>query len=712
MKIVFNIDFVTENVTVETTNALTFGEGGGSGGAVDSVNGETGVVVLTTSDIAEGSRLYFTAARVLASLLTGLSTATNSLITASDSVLIGFGKLQAQITALSNSLSNYVTGGASSADNSIAVYNGTTGKIIKDGLVKSNRIINSLSMGLVSGGNITINADPTKFNISAGKGVIVDNYTDVDNPVVYEVTWNTFTAVTPTFLGTNTSSQILIDRTGAIRQQAAFPTPEEHRDYIYLGQLGHANLTSINAVINRPEVAISSSDQLKDFEDFIGIVNTGNLISANGSNLSINKSEGYFYATGSNFATSNKNPNIKYLSAQILASLRLRTQTGNGATGVTVIDPANYDVGGVITNISGTRFTNQRVFLTISGNIVIQYGQTLYNTQSLAIQGISRESFVVFENVQNNAALIGIITVRNNATNLSDTAQALITYTSKFGEVNAAGAGISVSTLQNAYNNSETPEITTDSTRGAVTFKRGSASDTNDVIEVLKGDNTKVFAVTGEGNVTATNLSGTNTGNETTSTLGATINGATAATPNDTDLVATVDTSVLKKITWTNVKAFLKTYFDTLYSKKFTELYITTGDQTRTTNTLVDIVGLTFTIEPNKRYSICGRISIGCNNTGGVQLALVVPGTSTMVFSTNGLTNLTTAFITERTGVSGALSSIMNTQNRTQNPIDVYAEVTSDATGGICAFQFQPVTNTQTATIHQANTLLIVTELI
>jgi hypothetical protein len=54
---------------------------------------------------------------------------------------------------------------------------------------------------------------------------------------------------------------------------------------------------------------------------------------------------------------------------------------------------------------------------------------------------------------------------------------------------------------------------------------------------------------------------------ETTATIGALINGANAAVPNDTDLVATADASILKKITWTNVKAFFKTYFDTLYEK-------------------------------------------------------------------------------------------------------------------------------------------------
>ena len=66
-------------------------------------------------------------------------------------------------------------------------------------------------------------------------------------------------------------------------------------------------------------------------------------------------------------------------------------------------------------------------------------------------------------------------------------------------------------------------------------------------------------------NSAVANLSGTNTGDETAARIGALINGSSAATPNDADLVATAESSVLKKITWTNVKTFLKTYFDAIY---------------------------------------------------------------------------------------------------------------------------------------------------
>jgi hypothetical protein len=63
---------------------------------------------VTTTDISEGTNEYFTAARVRAVLLTGLSLATNAVISATDSVLVAFGKLQAQITANLTTLTTHV----------------------------------------------------------------------------------------------------------------------------------------------------------------------------------------------------------------------------------------------------------------------------------------------------------------------------------------------------------------------------------------------------------------------------------------------------------------------------------------------------------------------------------------------------------------------------------------------------------------------------
>lgn len=57
-----------------------------------------------------------------------------------------------------------------------------------------------------------------------------------------------------------------------------------------------------------------------------------------------------------------------------------------------------------------------------------------------------------------------------------------------------------------------------------------------------------------------------------TAGLGSTINGATSkATPVDTDMVGLMDSAadnVLKKLSWANIKATFKSYFDTLYSPK------------------------------------------------------------------------------------------------------------------------------------------------
>jgi hypothetical protein len=106
----------------DLANTLTIS----STGNVRSVNGAAGDVILTTdninegltnkyytdakvnaviatkttSDIAEGVNKYFTEARVIASILSGLTSQPNTVITNTDSILVAFGKLQTQHSTL------------------------------------------------------------------------------------------------------------------------------------------------------------------------------------------------------------------------------------------------------------------------------------------------------------------------------------------------------------------------------------------------------------------------------------------------------------------------------------------------------------------------------------------------------------------------------------------------------------------------------------
>ena len=89
--------------------------------AVTSVNGQTGAVVLTTTNIAEGTNEYFTQARARTSVSAGTG--------------ISYDNLTGVITNSSPSLGGDVVGPASATDNAIARFNTTTGKLIQNSTV-------------------------------------------------------------------------------------------------------------------------------------------------------------------------------------------------------------------------------------------------------------------------------------------------------------------------------------------------------------------------------------------------------------------------------------------------------------------------------------------------------------------------------------------------------------------------------------------------
>jgi hypothetical protein len=115
--------------------------------AVTSVNGYTGTVVLTTTDVAEGTNQYFTTARARTSVSAGTG--------------ISYDNTTGVITNSSPSLGGDVVGPASATDNAIARFDITTGKLIQNSIV-------------------------TVSDTGAISGVIAENFTPVTAPTYLE----------------------------------------------------------------------------------------------------------------------------------------------------------------------------------------------------------------------------------------------------------------------------------------------------------------------------------------------------------------------------------------------------------------------------------------------------------------------------------------------------------------------------------------------
>jgi hypothetical protein len=353
-------------------------------------------------------------------------------------------------------------------------------------------------------------ASTTTFNVAPVKGWIVDDTTNPLSPQLYYVDYSGGTH-TATYVNTSTETWVYLTSGGTISQSNIELTEQQRRQNIFLGKLGHANKTNIINAFSQPDFVLSPLSQLRDMFNPIGFINGGIYASPNGVNLSFNTSAGYLYGLGINFANDTLNPNSLYVSGTAPCTFQYRTQTGGTASNTTSIDPTKWDVGGVVTTISGTKATNQRIYLVQNGIFRVQYGQTEYNQLSAAIEGIATEQFNTFSNFTNNGILIGVLSVLSTATNLSDTSKARFFFTSKFGETVGAAGGISTTTLQQAYNNSVTPEITTNSTLGPLSVKNGAGTLDNvtNVFEGVDSGGTTTSIIRADGTFSGSSISAT-----------------------------------------------------------------------------------------------------------------------------------------------------------------------------------------------------------
>lgn len=172
---------------------------------VTSVNGSTGAVTLTTTNIAEGTNLYHTDARVLGTQITA-PTLTNAAIATNDTVQVSLGKLQAQISSKEGSLAAGTSAQYYRGDKSFQTLDtlavpentnlyftdtrartATVADAIADAVTNiapsQNAVFDALALKLNSGSFIQWNTsgvqtiDPSRLNLgapSASKAVVTD----------------------------------------------------------------------------------------------------------------------------------------------------------------------------------------------------------------------------------------------------------------------------------------------------------------------------------------------------------------------------------------------------------------------------------------------------------------------------------------------------------------------------------------------------------
>lgn len=320
-------------------------------------------------------------------------------------------------------------------------------------------------------------ASTTTFSVTAIEGQIVDTTTAPGSTSITRVSYPGGTNITATQRTTAPTTYLLIDANSQLVQLATVPTEAQRRDMIFLGIIAHPGLTVLTSVDVQPDICTNPGAQIRELWAAIRYVNEGIAPYANGANLQLNITGGHLHGLGLNWAGDTKNPMVRAVGPYIAAQMRYRLRAGGTFAATTSIDPTRWDNAGVLATVGGgiNSATNQRIYIAPAGQIVIQYGQTVYPSLDAAISNAATETFVVAPSAAENLHQIGILSVIRTATALNNTAQARFLSVSKFGELSGGSAGATTATLQTVYTNSSPSRITTDATRGALKVTAGAA---------------------------------------------------------------------------------------------------------------------------------------------------------------------------------------------------------------------------------------------
>jgi hypothetical protein len=370
---------------------------------------------------------------------------------------------------------------------------------------------NNTSTGILQGGSITNAVTGTTFNVSSGNGYVSNNFNPL-SPTFDIVSWGDYSGITSTYVSDTgeTHTYILIDEDFNIiqRRGSLVLTSQEKRQNILLGGILHIN-GQILFSWDRQIPLTNPTNNLEDLTTSIGpFSRSGNLIGSITGSLELIKSLGSAFYFGGNINTNIEDPNI--LTTNDLSGSTLVYSSGAGVIGLSgsSIDAVNYDPDGLgsIQTIDDNKYVVHRIWHQPTENVLVfQYGQNQFDTLAEAKSKFPTSSFIAPPVLLEESYLTAVIVVKKGITNLDDPNTSAIITQGKFA--GTGGGGTTPDTLQSAYSNSTTPEVLTDSVRGALTVIRGSVADTDNVFEIANGAGDIKSFITGNGYLSATTIS-------------------------------------------------------------------------------------------------------------------------------------------------------------------------------------------------------------
>lgn len=302
----------------------------------------------------------------------------------------------------------------------------------------------------VLSGLLTINADPSKVDVRASQGTILNFSPDPTNPSRVDMSWSAFNAITLPNIATAPFTTVYIVDSGggvpAIDLTNVLPTPEEMRTKILIGVAVHANGVIVESATSNPIPTWDAGSSLDDLMIAMGDFNiSGNTYGPNGANLLLNKTSGLIFGRGANASNINNQHKLSTPSSIGATSYFYLYQDGLGSSIVDIqatVNPGQWDDGsGTLQSVGPSKYTIQRLsYGPRIDQTFIEYGQKEYNSLAEAIDGIAENGIVKSPFVE-GTILRGWVIVRGNATDLSDPSDAA--FREKLDE-NSQGSGFGV----------------------------------------------------------------------------------------------------------------------------------------------------------------------------------------------------------------------------------------------------------------------------